>query len=378
MDHPLMAGEDQTAPGGGIEIQALVKRYDGSAVVDNINATVAPGEFFSLLGPSGSGKTTTLMMLAGFEAPDSGGIAVGGRNVVDLSPQQRGFGMVFQNYAIFPHLSVWENVAFSLKVRRLPADEIKRRVAWALELVRLGAFGQRSSRQLSGGQLQRVALARAIVFHPRIVLMDEPLGALDKNLRYEMQTEIKEIQRRLGMTVVYVTHDQEEAMNMSDRLAIMNKGRIDQIAAPREIYERPCNTFVARFLGQANLIAGSVDVPVDGLSSLRLEDGTLLRGAASLPLSRGASASMFVRPEKLAIYSRSQATQPSASLNCLPARLRRVSFLGNIVRYTFDALRASEISVDLQNIGAVPQLETGAEVTLGWACADTQVLGDVA
>jgi putative spermidine/putrescine transport system ATP-binding protein len=377
MDHPLMAGEDQTAPGGGIEIQALVKRYDGSAVVDNINATVAPGEFFSLLGPSGSGKTTTLMMLAGFEAPDSGGIAVGGRNVVDLSPQQRGFGMVFQNYAIFPHLSVWENVAFSLKVRRLPADEIKRRVAWALELVRLGAFGQRSSRQLSGGQLQRVALARAIVFHPRIVLMDEPLGALDKNLRYEMQTEIKEIQRRLGMTVVYVTHDQEEAMNMSDRLAIMNKGRIDQIAAPSEIYERPCNTFVARFLGQANLIAGSVDAAAGGLTSLRLEDGTLLRGTAGVPLSRGAPASMFVRPEKVAIVPGSDATQASASQNRLTARLRRVSFLGNIVRYTFDALRASEISVDLQNVGAVPQLETGAEVTLGWACADTQVLGDV-
>jgi putative spermidine/putrescine transport system ATP-binding protein len=378
VDHPLMAGEDQTAPGGGIEIQALVKRYEGTAVVDNISATVAPGEFFSLLGPSGSGKTTTLMMLAGFEAPDSGGIAVGGRNVVDLSPQQRGFGMVFQNYAIFPHLNVWENVAFSLKVRRLPADEIRRRVAWALELVRLGAFGQRSSRQLSGGQLQRVALARAIVFHPRIVLMDEPLGALDKNLRYEMQTEIKEIQRRLGMTVVYVTHDQEEAMNMSDRLAIMNKGRIDQIAAPSEIYERPCNTFVARFLGQANLIAGSVDAAAGGLTSLRLEDGTLLRGTAGVPLSRGAPASMFVRPEKVAIVPGSDATQASASQNRLTARLRRVSFLGNIVRYTFDALRASEISVDLQNVGAVPQLETGAEVTLGWACADTQVLGDVA
>jgi putative spermidine/putrescine transport system ATP-binding protein len=377
VDHPLMAGEDQTAPGGGIEIQALVKRYEGTAVVDNISATVAPGEFFSLLGPSGSGKTTTLMMLAGFEAPDSGGIAVGGRNVVDLSPQQRGFGMVFQNYAIFPHLNVWENVAFSLKVRRLPADEIRRRVAWALELVRLGAFGQRSSRQLSGGQLQRVALARAIVFHPRIVLMDEPLGALDKNLRYEMQTEIKEIQRRLGMTVVYVTHDQEEAMNMSDRLAIMNKGRIDQIAAPSEIYERPCNTFVARFLGQANLIAGSVDAAAGGLTSLRLEDGTLLRGTAGVPLSRGAPASMFVRPEKVAIVPGSDATQASASQNRLTARLRRVSFLGNIVRYTFDALRASEISVDLQNVGAVPQLETGAEVTLGWACADTQVLGDV-
>lgn len=164
-------------------------------------------------------------------------------------------------------------------------------------------------------------------------------------------------------------------MNMSDRLAIMNKGRIDQVAAPREIYERPCNSFVARFLGQANLIAGSVDASVDGLTSLRLEDGTLLRGTASVPLSQGAPASIFVRPEKVAILAQSYAAQPSASLNRLPARLRRISFLGNIVRYTFDALRASEISVDLQNIGAVPQLESGAEVTLGWACADTQVLG---
>ena len=256
---------------GAIELRGLTKRYGDDIVVNDIAASIAPGEFFSLLGPSGSGKTTTLMMVAGFVHPDGGTILLDGEDIAAMPPQKRGFGMVFQNYAIFPHLNVFENIAFPLRARRWPKAAVTERVTWALDLVRLGRFADRYARQLSGGQQQRVALARAIVFHPPVVLMDEPLGALDKNLRFEMQVEIKEIQQRLGMTVLYVTHDQEEAMSMSDRIAIMNHGRIDQIGPPGEVYERPANPFVGRFLGEANLIECTVvgeagDVRAAGLA----------------------------------------------------------------------------------------------------------------
>src|SRR5260221_9443037 len=226
---------------GAVELRGLTKRYGEETVVNAIGTSIAPGEFFSLLGPSGSGKTTTLMMVAGFVHPDSGAILLDGRDIASVPPQKRGFGMVFQNYAIFPHLNVFENIAFPLRARRWPKSAVAERVTWALEMVQLGRFADRFARQLSGGQQQRVALARAIVFHPSGVLMDEPLGALDKNLRYEMQVEIKEIQQRLGMTVLYGTHDQEEAMNMSDRIAIMNNGRIEQVGRPAEIYENPAS-----------------------------------------------------------------------------------------------------------------------------------------
>src|SRR5215475_7182226 len=246
-------------PKGAIALRGVSKHYGEERVVDKLSLAISPGEFFTFLGPSGSGKTTTLMMIAGFAALDEGAIDVDGADLSMVPPQQRGFGMVFQNYAIFPHLNVFENVAFPLRARRKPEPAIRELVAWALDLVQLGAFAGRFARQLSGGQQQRVAIARAIVFEPRIVLMDEPLGALDKNLRYDMQVEIKEIQRRLGMTVVYVTHDQEEAMNLSDRIAIMNRGRIEQVGTPSEVYQRPDNSFVGRFLGEANLLEGNVE-----------------------------------------------------------------------------------------------------------------------
>src|SRR5689334_8013486 len=255
---------------GAIDLRGVTKRYGEERVVDDVSLAIRPGEFFTFLGPSGSGKTTTLMMIAGFAGVDGGSIAVDGADVSALEPQRRGFGMVFQNYAIFPHLNVFENVAFPLRARRRPDQAIRERVTWALELVQLGSFADRFARQLSGGQQQRVAIARAIVFEPHIVLMDEPLGALDKNLRYDMQVEIKEIQRRLGMTVVYVTHDQEEAMNMSDRIAIMNRGRIAQIGAPSEVYERPANAFVGRFLGEANILEGGIEAIEGDTATLRI------------------------------------------------------------------------------------------------------------
>src|SRR5271155_3459787 len=286
--------------GGAIELRGLTKRYGEETVVNAIAASIAPGEFFSLLGPSGSGKTTALMMVAGFVCPDSGAVLLDGEDIAAVPPQKRGFGMVFQNYAIFPHLNVFENIAFPLRARHWAKDAIGERVTWALELVRLGRFADRDARQLSGGQQQRVALARAIVFHPCVVLMDEPLGALDKNLRFEMQVEIKEIQQRLGMTVLYVTHDQEEAMCMSDRIAIMDRGRIHQIGPPGEVYERPANPFVGRFLGEANLIEGTVLGETGEIMRLRLPSGAALRAPRSSG-GGGGGGMLFIRPERVGI-----------------------------------------------------------------------------
>src|SRR4051794_26353357 len=244
---------------GAVALDRVSKRYSGAAAVEDLSIAVAPGEFFTLLGPSGSGKSTTLAIVAGFTEPDAGTVHLDGRDMTRAAPRERGLGMVFQNYAIFPHLDVFENVAFPLRARRVPSAEVRARVREALEMVQLAGFETRHARQLSGGQQQRVALARAVVAQPAIVLMDEPLGALDKNLRYHMQTEIKDIQRRLGMTVIFVTHDQEEAMNMSDRIAIMDRGRVVQMGPPREVYERPENAFTGRFLGEANLIGGTAE-----------------------------------------------------------------------------------------------------------------------
>jgi spermidine/putrescine ABC transporter ATP-binding subunit len=365
-------GRTAAARGGAVELRGLTKRYGEEIVVDAIAAAIAPGEFFSLLGPSGSGKTTTLMMVAGFVRPDGGTILVDSEDIVAVPPQKRGFGMVFQNYAIFPHLNVFENIAFPLRARHWAKDAIDERVNWALELVRLGRFADRDARQLSGGQQQRVALARAIVFHPPVVLMDEPLGALDKNLRFEMQVEIKEIQQRLGMTVLYVTHDQEEAMSMSDRIAIMDHGHIHQIGSPSEVYERPANPFVGRFLGEANLIEGMVIAPTGEVVRLRLPSGAELRA----PRSNGCGAGpgmLFIRPERVEIAPVAAAFgEPSA--NRLPGTVRRCSFLGNILRYAVDVDGAAPITVDLQNAAGVTPLPAGAPVVLRWPVADSLIL----
>jgi spermidine/putrescine ABC transporter ATP-binding subunit len=359
-----------TAGLGAISFQRVTKRYGEEAVVDDISLDIASGEFFSLLGPSGSGKTTTLMMIAGFATVDGGRILVDGEDITKKSPQMRGFGMVFQNYAIFPHLNVFENVAFPLRARGAGEADIKKRVSDALALVRLERFADRFSRQLSGGQQQRVAIARAIVFEPRVVLMDEPLGALDKNLRYDMQVEIKEIQRQLGMTVVYVTHDQEEAMNMSDRIGVMNRGRIEQVAAPGDMYERPANTFIGRFLGEANLIEGVLQEASSAGSKLRIADDLVLKApAASVDLA-GKQVSLFIRPERLMVAGQAGAVGPGT--NSVPGRVRRRSFLGNIIRYVV-AVGPAEFTVDIQNTGG-ERFEIGNDVILSWSVADSQVL----
>jgi len=345
--------------GDGLTISGLVKRYGNQTVVNDVSLAVADGEFFSLLGPSGSGKTSTLMMIAGFTRMDDGRILAGGRDISRLTPQQRGLGMVFQNYALFPHLTVFDNVAFPLQIRKLPRHTLRERVAWALDVVRLGDFARRLPRELSGGQQQRVALARTIVFHPKVILMDEPLGALDKNLRYHMQVELKEIQRNLGMTVVYVTHDQEEAMNMSDRIAIMNQGRIEQMGPPSQVYENPATVFVAKFLGEANLIEPS---NLQGSASSERLQAIALNGSV-----------VFLRPERIAL------TPPHAEVNEVDGwthwagRVARVSFLGNVIRYAIEA-RGVTLIADAQNARGLPRFEAGDSVIACWRDDDVRVL----
>ena len=347
----------------GLSLQGLMKRYGSETVVADLDLDVPQGEFFTLLGPSGSGKTTTLSMIAGFAQPDGGRILLDGVDVTHAAPRERGLGMVFQNYAIFPHLDVFENVAFPLRVARRPREEVARRVADALALVKLVGFERRFSRQLSGGQQQRVALARAIVAAPRLVLMDEPLGALDKNLRYHMQVEIKDISRRLGSTVIYVTHDQEEALTMSDRIAIMNHGRIVQMGPPREVYERPDSVFVARFLGEANLVPASVS-----------EGATLGPRGARLRTANVASDAeaghVFVRPEKVTLTR----PAPCGAANALPGVVRRATFLGNIIRTEVEVSEEVVVICDAANDAHAVALAPGDSVHVSWREADCRFL----
>jgi len=365
-------GKGMLGARGALELIGLTKQYGDERVVDAVDAEIRPGEFFSLLGPSGSGKTTTLMMIAGFVAPDRGAIRLDGADLTHVPPQRRGLGMVFQNYAIFPHLDVFENVAFPLRARRVAKAELRRRVEATLALVRLERFATRYARELSGGQQQRVAIARAIVFRPSIVLMDEPLGALDKNLRYAMQVEIKELQQRLGMTVIYVTHDQEEAMNMSDRIAIMNQGRIEQLGPPGEIYERPRNAFVGRFLGEANLLDGTIEQIAGDEAALRTRDGVLLRARCRSPAITQRTASLFVRPEKLAFGDVPEADRGES--NCVQGVVQRRAFLGSMIRTTVQIGPTTQLTVDQPNLmnGAGPQV--GAPVVVSWAVAHTLTL----
>jgi len=362
---PSAAGAP-VATRGAIELRRVTKRYGDETVVDGISLSIAPGEFFSLLGPSGSGKTTTLMMLAGFTLADDGEIRIDGQDMARVPPQRRGLGMVFQNYAVFPHMNVFENIAFPLRARGLSRAQIGADVARALELVQLTRHADKLPRQLSGGQQQRVAIARAIVYSPPVVLMDEPLGALDKNLRYDMQAEIRDIQRRLAMTVVYVTHDQEEALNMSDRIAILDRGRIAQLGRPAEVYERPIDRFVAQFLGEANLIPGRVlSCSAEGA---QFSAGQALR--AWVPAATGFAAAqpalLFVRPEKLQLCDVRQAT--------LQARVKRRSFLGGIIRYELSDESGIALKVDVANAAHALRPEPGETVGVRWRDADLSLL----
>ena len=277
-----------------VRLEGVTKQFDGVVAVDDLSLEVEHGRFFALLGPSGCGKTTTLRMIGGFEEPNEGQIFLGDRDVVGLPPYKRDVNTVFQSYALFPHLSISDNVAFGLQRQGVPKSQISGRVEDMLRLVDLAGVGHRKTRQLSGGQQQRVALARALVCRPRVLLLDEPLGALDLKLRKQMQLFLKRIQHELGITFVHVTHDQEEAMTMADTIAVMNRGRIEQLGAPEELYERPQTAFVAGFLGVSNLLAGTVEGP----DAVRLADGTVVRADTA---GRTGAVSAGVRPEKIAL-----------------------------------------------------------------------------
>ena len=300
--------------GASLAITGVSKSYGDVKAVRDVSLSVKAGEFLSLLGPSGSGKTTLLMMIAGFEHPDSGKIEVGGQDMTYVEPNLRNIGMVFQRYALFPHMTVASNIAFSLRMRRVPRNQIEERVRQALAMVRLSDYGDRRPDQLSGGQQQRVAVARATVFDPPMILMDEPLGALDKKLREQLQIEIKALQRELGATVIYVTHDQQEALTMSDRVAVTNHGRIEQLSSPKDLYEKPESAFVADFVGDTNLLTGQVTGISDGLASIDIGGGVLVQGTivekAAAQVEVGATATLSIRPERTSLQKNGATSLP--------------------------------------------------------------------
>lgn len=284
-----------------VELRNVTKRFGELTAVDSVSLSIGRGEFLTLLGPSGCGKTTLLRMIAGFELPDSGSVTLCGRDVTSLAPHQRDVTTVFQHYALFPHLNVFDNIAFGLARRRVTRDEIKRRVAAALEMVRLAGLDKRQPDELSGGQQQRVALARALVVEPRVLLLDEPLAALDLKLRKQMQIELKGLQRRLGISFIYVTHDQEEALTMSDRIVVMNAGRIEQMGRAEQIYERPMTEFVAGFVGASNIIEGTVDEVIGDLTSISVAGAKV--GARADGVKQGERVRILIRPEKISIFA---------------------------------------------------------------------------
>ncbi|MEE3099069.1 MAG: ABC transporter ATP-binding protein [Pseudomonadota bacterium] len=351
---------------GAVTLDKISKRYGRAHAIREVSLDVAPGRFVTLLGPSGSGKTTTLMAIAGFVQPSSGRILMNGADITRLPPNRRDLGMVFQHYALFPNMTVAQNVAYPLKVRRRPAEEIARRVRAALEMVKLEDFGDRAPVKLSGGQQQRVALARAIVFRPDVLLMDEPLGALDKNLRDHMQTEIRRIHRQLGATVFYVTHDQDEALSMSDVVVVMRDGAIAQIGAPEELYERPATAFVAKFIGGANVLAGASEGGQGGRALLRHGSGQPILAPAGEVSGR---AEIAVRPERIGLGL----PDPARGETGLSATLTEVTYGGAVTRIAAEA-GGEEIAAVLPRAHVADLPEPGAAIALKWAADDAVLL----
>ena len=351
-----------------IEFQGVSKTYDGrTMVVENLDLRVRRGEFFTLLGPSGSGKTTCLMMLAGFEAPTAGEISIDGRSVQNTPPRKRGIGVVFQNYALFPHMTVRRNLAFPLEVRGIPADEQAERIQRVLEIVRLEGLEDRRPSELSGGQQQRVAIARALVFRPTLVLMDEPLGALDRRLREEMQFEIRRIQQELGVTVVYVTHDQQEAMSMSSRVAVFHRGRVQQVAEPEVLYEEPEREFVAGFIGDNNIFRGRITSVHSGVCEVETEDG-IVRAFPVHACRPGQSAVLAIRPERVGL------AQPGVFSNEFEARVDGILFIGDHLRLRLNLCGNPNFIVKIPNVVGHGALLEGDRVSIGWAVTDCRAL----
>ncbi|MFE5855054.1 ABC transporter ATP-binding protein [Streptomyces sp. NPDC056500] len=355
-----------TTAGGDVRLSGISKNYGSFQAVHPLDLTVPQGSFFALLGASGCGKTTTLRMIAGLEDPSTGSVFLGDRDVTGLPPYKRPVNTVFQSYALFPHLSIAENVAFGL--RRRGIKSVKKQVGEMLDLVQLGDFAQRKPHQLSGGQQQRVAVARALINHPQVLLLDEPLGALDLKLRRQMQLELKRIQTEVGITFVHVTHDQEEAMTMADTVAVMNGGRVEQLGAPAELYENPHTTFVANFLGTSNLIEATVVSSGGGEVAVSAADATLklpVDRCATTP-STGGKILVGIRPEKISLTHADEADGIGPGRNRLTGTIADSSFIGVSTQFIVDSPVCPELEVYIQNIERDPRLVPGAQVVLHW------------
>jgi putative spermidine/putrescine transport system ATP-binding protein len=359
------AAQEGDAHGALIQLQKLSKYYGEVGASRDLELNIHPGEFLTLLGPSGSGKTTALMMIAGFVIPTSGDIQVNGRSIVQVPVHKRNIGMVFQNYALFPHLSVAKNVAFPLEMRNTPKAETKRMVQDALDLVRLGDFGDRRPKQLSGGQQQRVALARALVFNPAVLLLDEPLGALDAKLREEMKIEIKQLHKNIGATILFVTHDQEEALTLSDRIAVFDRGAIVQVGTPDQLYHQPDTRFVADFIGETNLITGKVAAVSNQICRLELAGGHVVHGNLRDGMSAPEHwATYTLRLEKVTVGERA-----GECTNSFTGKIKEFLFIGDSTKYMINLAPGWDIKVKLPETGKLRH-KVGAEVQVGWNESD--------
>ncbi|MEU2553299.1 ABC transporter ATP-binding protein [Streptomyces sp. NPDC013313] len=356
---------------GDVRLTGISKTYGSFTAVHPLDLTVPQGSFFALLGASGCGKTTTLRMIAGLEEPSAGTVHLGDQDVTHLPPYKRPVNTVFQSYALFPHLDIFENVAFGLRRRGIKG--VKKQVEEMLELVQLGEQARKKPHQLSGGQQQRVAVARALINHPKVLLLDEPLGALDLKLRRQMQLELKRIQTEVGITFVHVTHDQEEAMTMADSVAVMNAGRVEQLGAPTDLYENPRTTFVANFLGTSNLIEAEVDTENGDDIVLRAGGGKLVlpRARCSAPATAGGKVLVGIRPEKISLTHADEAGSIPEGRNRLTGRIADASFIGVSTQYVIDSPVCDELAVYVQNVERDGRLVPGAEVVLHWSPAHT-------
>ncbi|GAA6200809.1 ABC transporter ATP-binding protein [Aquicoccus sp. SU-CL01552] len=354
-----------------VEFERVQKSYDGETlVVKDLNLSLPKGEFLTMLGPSGSGKTTCLMMLAGFETATHGEIKLDGRPINNIPPHKRGIGMVFQNYALFPHMTINENLSFPLEVRKIGKSDREAKVKRALDMVEMGAFGGRRPAQLSGGQQQRIALARALVFEPELVLMDEPLGALDKQLREKMQFEITDLAHRLGITVVYVTHDQTEALTMSDRVAVFDDGRIQQIAPPDELYESPQNSFVAQFIGENNTLEGTVKELSDDLALVQLDGGELIDCMPVNVHAVGERTKVSIRPERVEF----QKDRLKEGAHLLKATVKEFIYMGDVFRTRLSVAGNDEFIIKSRNAPDQVRLKPGEQIEIGWLPEDCRAL----
>ncbi len=363
--------DPDAASGGFVVFDRVQKSYDGETlVVKDLNLSIAKGEFLTMLGPSGSGKTTCLMMLAGFETATHGQILLDGRPINEVPPHKRGIGMVFQNYALFPHMTVGENLAFPLEVRGVGKADREAKITRALGMVQMGDFLSRRPAQLSGGQQQRIALARALVFEPELVLMDEPLGALDKQLRESLQFEITNLAHELGITTVYVTHDQTEALTMSDRVAVFDDGRIQQLAPPDELYERPSNAFVAGFIGENNKLPGTVVEASGERCTVRLGDGEVIDATPIFSCRPGDRTLVSIRPER--VEYKPEAMPPGA--HTVDAEVLEFVYMGDIFRTRLRVAGDDQFVMKCRNTAGQRRLAPGERVRIGWAAADARAL----